>query len=179
MEKQEEVTLKEASEILQTSIKNIKKLIDEGYLKVEKKLVYKTWKNLIKKEDLSNLFDHLEEIKVFWKSKAKINRQLGIKKTNEIRLEKFKEYSFFKTDLLTYTENLPHYQARLIRSCFALLALDFYIKRKLKRKIIDKELIDFYNQALLKLVELYQNEESIRFYLIDLESLLQHIVVVV
>lgn len=168
MEKQEEITLKEASDILQTSIRNIKKLIDEGYLKAEKKLVYKTWKNLIKKEDLTSLNEHLEEIKVFWKSKTKINRQLGIKKTNEIRLEKFKEYSFFKTDLLTYTENLPHYQSRLIRSCFALLALDFYIKRKLKRKLIDQELIDFYNKAFLKLVELYQNEESIRFYLIDL-----------
>lgn len=167
-EEKDEITLKEASEILKTSIRNIKKLIDEGYLKSEKKLVYKTWKNLIKKDDLSNLSDHLEEIKVFWKSKAKINRQLGIKKTNEIRLEKFKEYSFFKTELLTYTENLPHYQARLIRSCFTLLALDFYIKRKLKRKIIDQELIDFYNKAFLKLIELYQNEESIRFYLIDL-----------
>lgn len=168
MEKQEEVTLKEASEILHTSIRNIKKLIDEGYLKAEKKLVYKTWKNLIKKEDLTSLFTHIEEIKDFWKSKAKINRQLGIKKTNEIRLEKFIDYSFFKTELLTYTENIPHYQARLIRSCFALLALNYYITRKLKRKIIDKELIDFYNKAFLKLIELYKNEKTIRFYLIDL-----------
>ena len=90
------LTLKEASEVLNISVRNVKKLIDEGYLKAERKLDNKTWKNLLKKVEIINLLEHIEEIKAFWNSKSKINRQLGIKKTNEIRLDKFKEYSFFQ-----------------------------------------------------------------------------------
>lgn len=166
-ERKDNLTLKEASEVLNISVRNVKKLIDEGYLKAERKLEKKTWKNLLKKVEIINLLEHIEEIKAFWDSKAKINRQLGIKKTNEIRLDKFKDYSFFKNNLLKHIENIPHYQARLIRSCFSLLALDFYIKRKLKRKIVDQELIDFYNKSFIKLIDLYKNDENIRFYLID------------
>lgn len=164
---EDEVKISEACEILNVTKSSIKKLIEDGYIKTTHKLKGKSWVNVIKRKEIKSLIPQIEEITNFWKSKTKINRQLGIKRTNDIRLEQINKEAFFINNMLLKTQNEPYYYSNIIKTSFYLLAVNYFIERKLRKKIIDQELINLYNESFIKFISLYSESSYIKIYLID------------
>lgn len=157
---EDEITTNVAAEMINMSTKNIRRLIDEGYLTVVGTMEFKYGlANLVKRGEVKKLIPHIEEIKDFWKKQAKINRQLGAKKAVETRKTGINHSLTFKDHFLKKIENLPHKQAKLIRACISIVALDYYIERKLHKRIVDQEMIDLKSKSIKKLVEVYKDSE--------------------
>lgn len=153
---EDEITTNIAGEILDLTAKNVRRLIDEGYLTVTGTVEFKYGlASLVKRGEVKRLISQIPEIKDFWKSQAKINRQLGAKKAVATRKTGINHNPTFKDHFLKNIENLPHKKSRLIRAAMSVVALNYYISRKLNKNIVDEELIDLKNKAAKKLFELY------------------------
>lgn len=155
---EDEITTNTAAEILDINTKNVRRLIDEGYLTIVGKFDFKYGTaSLVKRGEVKNLISQINEIKEFWKSQAKINRQLGAKKAVATRKTRINLNPTFKDHFLKEIENLPHKKSRLIRAAVCIVALNYYITRKLTKNIVDEELIELKNNASKKLFELYDD----------------------
>lgn len=159
---EDELTTNIAAEMLGLTTKNVRRLIDEGYLTVVGNLEFKYGlANLVKKGEVKKLIPQIEEIKEFWKKQAKINRQMGAKKAVATRKTGINHSLTFKDHFLKQIENLPYKQSKLIRACISIVALDYYIERKMNKRIIDEEMIDLKDNSIKKLIELYNNSEYV------------------
>ncbi len=157
---EDDLTTNVAGELLGLTTKNVRRLIDEGYLTVVGTLKFKaSLANVIKKGEVRKLIPQVEEIKEFWKKQAKINRQMGAKKAVETRKTGINHNPTFKDHFLKKIENLPYKLSRLIRASISIVALDYCIERKSVKKIVDQELMNLKNSAIKKLFELYENTD--------------------
>lgn len=167
---EDELTTNIVAEMLDISSKNVRRLIDEGYLKVSGTYEFKYgMASLIKRGEVKRLLPQMEEIKAFWKAQVKINRQMGAKKAAKIRLEGKKEVSF-RDKVFELLENVPYKEAKLIKICFYISALNYYIERKARKNIIDQEMIDLFNNALRKFTEFYEDSEYLKIYFVRSEE---------
>lgn len=146
------------SKYLDINPRNVKRLVSEGYLTYISNDL-----RLIKRHQVDQVKEHLEEIKTFWKAKNKINRQLGAKKASKIR-EDINKKSEFRNKLLLAIEKYPFKESNLIKLSFNLVSLSYYIDRKSRRNIIDKELISLFDTSLKDLILKYKNSKYIRIY---------------
>jgi hypothetical protein len=172
---EDELTTNIAANILEVSTKNVRRLIEEGYLTVTGTFEFKYGvASLVKRGEVRKLKPQISEIKEFWKSQARINRQLGAKKAAKTRKTIIKEELSFKDKLFSKFDNTPHKQARLIKACLSLLALNYYIERKMNKKIVDKELLDLRTGALKKLIGLYKNSEYLKIFFVQGEKYIHY-----
>ncbi len=172
---EDELTTNIAAKLLEISTKSVRRLIEEGYLTVTGKYDFKYGEaNLVKKGEVRSLKPQIPEIKEFWKAQAKINRQLGAQKAAKKRKNVFNNEKLFKDEFFTKFENVPYKQAKLVKICFSLLSLNYYIERKLDRNIVDQELLNLYSAGLKKLIELYKNSECLEIYFVEGEGYINY-----
>jgi len=156
-----------ASELLKISTVKIRRLIDEGYLTVIDTYEFKYGTgSYLKRGEVRKLETQMNEINEFWNQKAKINRKLGALKATKSRKEKTQDVSHFKDYFYQKIENFPYKQSRLIKSCFFALALNYYINRKLKKNIVDKELLELRTKFFKKFITLYKDTEYLDIFFI-------------
>ncbi|MFN8576787.1 MAG: hypothetical protein U0354_08005 [Candidatus Sericytochromatia bacterium] len=158
---EDELSFSLVVDILGLTKKNVKRLIDEGYLTVLTDKVGNKDFKFIKRGEIKRLIPQIEEVKDFWKKQAKINRQLGVKKTLNIRKNNCEHKSNFKESFFKEIENLPYKESRLIKASFYIVVLNYYITRKLNKNIIDNNLIDLKNKSFKKLLDLYHDNDLI------------------
>jgi hypothetical protein len=165
---EDQLTTNIAATLLEISTKNVRRLIDEGYLTVTGTFEFKYGiANLVKRGEVRKLKEQIPEIKEFWKSQARINRQMGAKKAAKTRKTINKDEQSFKDKLFNKFENTPYKQAKLIKACLSLLALNYYIDRKINKNIVDKELIDLRTEALKKLSNLYKDTDYLKIFFVQ------------
>ncbi|MBC7474117.1 MAG: hypothetical protein H7263_07470 [Candidatus Sericytochromatia bacterium] len=168
---EDQLTTNVVGEILELTTKNVRRLIDEGYLTVVATVEFKYGlASLIKRGEVRKLKDQIPEIKDFWKSKTKINRQMGAKKAVATRQNPNYNPMTFKADFFDNAENLPYKDAKLMKACLSLLSLNYYIERKLSKNIVDQELIDLKNKSLEKLTKVSTDITNIKLYYIQGED---------
>ncbi|MFN8673978.1 MAG: hypothetical protein U0457_18095 [Candidatus Sericytochromatia bacterium] len=165
---EDELSFNEIIKILDIKRNDIKKLVEDGYIVPFHKMKGKSLLNVVKRKQIKFIASQISELKEFWINKSKINKKIGIKKTNNIRLEKLKKENVIIKDLLDNLEKESHYNAILIKTCLSLVSLNFFIQRKLRKNIIDKELLELYKNSFIKLFSFYRDNEFIRFYLLDI-----------
>jgi len=156
-----------ASELLKISTVKIRKLIDEGYLTVIGTYEFKYGiGNYLKRGEVRKLKFQMSEINEFWKQKTKINRKIGAIKATKSKQEKSQDISNFREEFYQRIENLPHKQSGLIKGCVFGLALNYYINRKLKKNIVDKELLDLRTKFFKKLITIYKDTEYLNIFFV-------------
>jgi len=147
----DEITAQAAAKILGIQPKYIKRLIEDGYLTQPEK----GYRRGLKIGEVNKLVSEIKEIRSFWLSQARINRQISVKRATAAR--KIIRGESFKEQLFQEMENKPYKKAILIKTAYALMAVNYYINRKLTGNIIDHELIFLRQNCLEKFISFYSD----------------------